>query len=398
MISEQLAVTLANEVYSTEMLNNNFFDITIGKKHTRYLRLGSIDTSSYLFGGLEAVALTDGEDYLIVVRGADVGIGLNIFQALGANESYIPKSSDDHRLRGSFQDWIWNGLFGTIGLVPFTQYRELKKFYLRLTRDFGHRWTVVGHSLGGEMAQRLSIECKLDAITVSAVSPWWNLGWRARRAYRRGELDDTRIVNIYSRHDPFHYFPLVAKQLGHQKEAALGDFKSTSKLVPMLLERIYWAHGVSHIKFNGEGCVKEKKRYPTLAQKLFKPVRFNWLINLIIIICGMIPMFLSGMILYITMQFFMPELSGELASWVSYLRMIMMGMTLWKAAGAIAAFIAYLLPTLLVRSRWKYFMWILNVGIAWTGLGWLMLVILALLLNSRTRYINKTQKIVVGFQ
>lgn len=377
MLSTTDAVQLAEMVYSSRVLEHSM--VVIPSTNLKFNVVDRIDTSAKLTGGLEAIAVQNKTDLVIVVRGADVGVGRDIFRLLHANDNFIPDSKDLHKLRSVFQDWLWNGLFGTIGIVPMGQYTELQKFYDRVKHQ-DVNMIVVGHSLGGELAQKLALEYDIHAVTFSALSPWWILNHNQRKSLRDGTFLDTKIENYYSRSDPFRYFPLLTRHVGVQNEVVLKNYTSNSSMLAMALERIYWAHGTDFYESNKHGDIKTMNTIGTVERVLKKlnekTTKTLW-VDVVILLSGIVPTVLSWIIFQIIFQKFVPDydLTG-----LSIVAVIMLSII------AICSVVVYMLPTLIIHSRWKYVVWGLNLVISWTGLGWLLLLLLSAVLNSIAVY------------
>lgn len=379
MVTKRIIVELANEVYSNKLLSAKNFIVSFNNEIIRFKIVGKVNTSNKLFGGLEAIALENNNELIFVIRGADVGIGVDIFKLLSADENFIPISKDSHRVRASFQDWIWNGFFGTLGLVNFSQYADFKKFYLNVLKQIPDKnITVIGHSLGGEIAQKLSVELNVHAITFSALSPWWALSHNQRKEFKNGTLNDKNIENYFSGSDPFRYFPLLARRMGKQNPVKLRNYVSHSSLAAMFLERIYWAHGLNNYDYADDGEILLLNSEPifdrilnTLNRVIVNP---KW-INIAIFASGFLPcltMWLTGQI---AIQHAVPQFH------ISELNILLMA-----TITVIVTFISwiYMLPTLLIHSRWKYLVWGFNVCFSWTGIGWGLLLMLSFVLNSIT--------------
>jgi len=379
MLSIGNAAQLAEKIYSNASLNEETIDVIFGEQISRFVVIDHIDTADRLTGGLEAVAVQCDKDIIIVVRGADVGFGRDIFKILNANDKFIPDSKETNKFQSCFQDWIWNGFLGTLGFIPMTQYDELKWFYKKIknyayNRDF--EVMIIGHSLGGELAQRLSLEYSIRAITFSALSPWWSIGHRQRRLFRSGNLSDENIDNYYSSSDPFHYFPLFTKNLGKQHEVILKDYTSKSSLISMALERIYWAHGMKYYNYSDGGEIKimhSSSKFDKILHQLNERTTTTLWVDVFIVLSGIVPTIFSGLLIQVLLQRIVPEYSW---TGLNTIAIIIAGFV------TVSSVVVYMLPTLIIHSRWKYIVWGLNLAFCWTGIGWVALLTLAFVLNS----------------
>lgn len=384
MLNSKLGVQLCSKIYSDNYLNKSSIFVSDNDTTYQYKVIDSIDTSSNIFGGLEAFALLNGNDLVFVIRGADVGIGKSIFNLLGANKDFIPYSVDSHPIRSLFQDWFWNGFLGITGLVKFTQYYEMRGFYLNVVAKFkGCNYTVIGHSLGGAIAQRLSLEFDIKSINFSPISPWWTLGHIMREKLRSENLKDNNILNYYSSSDPFHYFPIFYRKIGVNKQISLKDYKSNSSLIAMIIERIYWAHGLNNYRFLKDGEIMTST-YESKIDKILNNLNFKckktFLLDGLIIVSGFIPTVMTWLFVHMIFSTILPTYHVSQLSllWIFCLALISLTST-----------VIYMLPTLIIHTRWKYIIWILNITISWTGLGWISLFILAFILNSVAVDISK---------
>lgn len=377
MVSQKLIIKLSNIVYSDETLNKKQIIIKVDDQTFYCNVIDKINTANTFNGGLEAIALEIDNQLIFVIRGADVGIGADIFKWLSANNKFIPTSRGKHKFRASFQDWLWNGLLGTIGLVHFSQYIDFKKFYLKTISDHNYTDTlVVGHSLGGEIAQRLAIDLDVNAMTFSAISPWWSLSHIQRKWLREGKLTDGKIDNYYSRSDPFRYFPFFAKKLGRQHEVELKKYSSSSPLIAMILERIYWAHGLNYYNFNNKGEIKLMSSESSIERavgNLNKRSNSTIWVDIAIFASGILPSVAMWLASQVVIQRALPQYQ---VSSLNILLLLVISLTVLVSSAL------YMLPTLIIHSKWKYVVWGINVFFSWTGIGWVCLLIFAFVLNS----------------
>lgn len=377
MLNPQLGVALCNKVYEYGYVSNLSVFVSDNNGTYQYKIVDSIDTSNNIFGGLESFVLINDNDLIFVVRGADVGIGKDIFSILGANQKFIPNSMDNHPFRSVFQDWFWNGFLGITGLVKFTQYYEMRKFFLDvLTKFRGYDCTVIGHSLGGAIAQRISLEFNVKSMSFSPISPWWSLGHDLRKRIRSENVIDNNIINYYSSSDPFHYFPLFYRKLGLNKQIYLDDYQSNSSLIAMFIERIYWAHGLNNYIFSEFGEImtsKNESNVDKILNNLNLKCKTTFLLDVLIVLSGFIPTVMTWIFIHMLFSDFVPAYHFSQFSLLWILALSIMSVT---------TTVVYMLPTLIIHTRWKYIIWILNITISWTGLAWIILFIGSFILNS----------------
>ena len=375
MFTSRLALELANKVYSHTTLNKTVVDVHYAGKKFRFFVLDKINTSQKLTGGLEALALSFENNLVFVIRGADVGIGRNVFKMISAEEKFIPSGSGPNVFKSSFQDWLWNGLLGSLGIVRLTQYDDMKIFFKKNVKQFSnHHIFIVGHSLGGEIAQRLSLDFHADTITFGAISPWWSLSHIERKKFLNNGIKDDKINNFYSTKDPFHYFP--SRKLGNQNSIVLKDYTSNSTLMAMFVERIYWAHGLNFYEFNKYGeiiIMQDASKYEKFFNYLNKKSIHTFWIDLFIVLSGVLP----TIVMWLTVQLGIEKIFPNYA-----LSNISISLLVGMSLLGLMSTIIYMLPTFIVHSRWKYLIWALNLTLSWTGIGWFILLIIAFILNN----------------
>lgn len=377
MVTKKTIIELSRMIYSNKLLDKDRLKLVINNQSLYFNIIGKVNTANYLLGGLEAIVLEIEDNLIFVIRGADVGIGADIFKILSANDKFIPVTREKKRVRATFQDWFWNVFFGSFGLVPFSQYLDFKDFFVEISSKFSNKnILLVGHSLGGEIAQRLSVESNVEAITFSAVSPWWSFGHEQRKAIRNGTLTDGKITNYYSRRDPFRYFPLFARRLGIQREVKLKRFSSTSSLIAMLLERVYWAHGLNYYTFDLEGEIEvmhSESNFERILKNLNQQTTSTIWIDIAIFASGILPSIILWLTSQVMLQRVLPEYS---VSTLNVMLLIVISLAI------IVTSALYMLPTLIIHSKWKYVIWGINVFFSWTGIGWVFLLVASFVLNS----------------
>lgn len=355
--------------------------------------IGTIDTQKSLFGGLEAAALVPLDEYeankqhnihdyqniYLVICGADVGIGHDIFRIMNASERFIPVSHTVSKWKATFQDWIWSGLLGMLGFVPLFQYQSLDGFFTDLNGRFNNsHFYVMGHSLGGALAQRLALEHKTieKCVTFAGLNPWWCLRHQQRKSIRANKFESINIVNYYSHHDVFKIFPFFSKSIAKQNIVKLQPFQSRSNLIATLIERIYWAHGTNYYLFDKYGeiiSIDRESKMTKFISSLNEKVVWAWWIDIIVFLTGVIPTLLTWLVVQKFVNYIHPI---DTFSSIN----IMIGILLILLS--LLSVIIYMLPTLIVRSRWKFIIWILNLSFSWTGIGWITLCIGAFICNS----------------
>ena len=379
MIKEtRLLVYLTSIVFNAEIMQYGsvVFDDKVVKK------LSSIDENASWVNGLQAVAYEmEGEDTIyIVVRGADVGIGKKLFRKTGADARFIPKVNDEDSFKTIFQDWIYSSTLGSLGLVHLYQYDSLRVFYQTLRKKFPQkRFVVSGVSLGGLLAQRLYIfEDGIErCITFSATSPWWTFNRRSQEIVKESHFlkNDANLINFYSTHDPFRFLPLFKRHLGQQKNVLLQPFQSRSNFFATLIERIYWAHIPNYYTYTDTGKVRQKEDHSRIQRWnnwLNSRANHSTLVNIIV--------FVMSVLLTLVLSLVVPIFSSYDVLSPIYTLEASFGIFFSLASGFL--FCCFLIPTIVVKTNWKYLMFLMNLAMLWFAPFWGLLLALSIILES----------------
>ena len=379
MIKEtRLLVYLTSIVFNTEIMRYGsvVFDDKVIKK------LSSIDENASWVNGLQAVAYeTEGEDTIyIVVRGADVGIGKKLFRKTGADARFIPKVNDEDSFKTIFQDWIYSSTLGSMGLVHLYQYDSLQTFYHSLRKKYSHkRFVVSGVSLGGLLAQRLYIfEGGIErCLTFSATSPWWTFNRRSQEMLKESNflMNDDNLINFYSTHDPFRFLPLFKRHLGQQKNVLLQPFQSRSNFFATVIERMYWAHIPNYYTYTDTGKVRQKEDRSKIQKWnnwLNSKASYSKLVNIAVLV--------MSVLLALVLALVVPILNTYEVLSPIYTLEASFGIFFSLASGFL--FLCFLLPTLVVKTNWKYLMFLMNLAVIWFAPFWVLLLALSIIFES----------------
>lgn len=379
MIKEtKLLVYLASIVFNTEIMRHGsvVFDDKVVKK------LSSIDENASWVNGLQAVAYeTEGEDTIyIVVRGADVGIGKKLFRKTGADARFIPKVNDEDSFKTIFQDWIYSSTLGSMGLAHLYQYDSLQAFYYSLRKKYPHkRFVISGVSLGGLLAQRLYIfEDGIErCITFSATSPWWTFNRRSQETLKESDFlkNDEGLINFYSNHDPFRFLPLFKRHLGQQKNVLLQPFQSRSTFFATVIERMYWAHIPNYYTYTDTGKVRQKEdrsRIQRLNNWLNSRASHSKLVNIAVLV--------MSVLLVLVLALVIPFLNTYEVLSPIYTLEASFGIFFSLISGFL--FFCFFIPTLAVKTNWKYLMFLINLAMVWFAPFWVLLLALSIIFES----------------
>ena len=379
MIKEtRLLVYLTSIVFNTEIMRYGsvVFEDKVVKK------LASIDENASWVNGLQAVAYeTEGEDAIyIVVRGADVGIGKKLFRKTGADARFIPKVNDEDSFKTIFQDWIYSSTLGSMGLVHLYQYDSLQAFYHSLRKKYPHkRFVVSGVSLGGLLAQRLYIfEDGIErCITFSATSPWWTFNRRSQEMLKESNFlqNDEGLINFYSNHDPFRFLPLFKRHLGQQKNVLLQPFQSRSNFFATVIERMYWAHIPNYYTYTDTGSVRQRQDHSKIQKWnnwLNSRASYSNLINISVVAISIILALVLALVFTLlnTYDILSPIYSLELSFGIFF------------SLASVFLFLCFFIPTLVVKTNWKYLVFLMNLVIIWFAPFWVLLLALSIIFES----------------
>ena len=379
MIKEtKLLVYLASIVFNTEIMRHGsvVFDDIVVKK------LSSIDENASWVNGLQAVAYeTEGEDTIyIVVRGADVGIGKKLFRKTGADARFIPKVNDEDSFKTIFQDWIYSSTLGSMGLAHLYQYDSLQAFYYSFRKKSPHKLFVISCvSLGGLLARRLYIfEGVIErCITFSATSPWWTFNRRSQETLKESDFlkNDDNLINFYSTHDPFRFLPLFKRHLGQQKNVLLQPFQSRSNFFATVIERMYWAHIPNYYTYTDTGKVRQKEdrsRIQRLNNWLNSRASHSKLVNIAVLV--------MSVLLVLVLALVIPFLNTYEVLSPIYTLEASFGIFFSLVSGFL--FFCFFIPTLAVKTNWKYLMFLINLAMVWFAPFWVLLLALSIIFES----------------
>lgn len=379
MIKEtKLLVYLASIVFNTEIMRHGsvVFDDKVVKK------LSSIDENASWVNGLQAVAYeTEGENTIyIVVRGADVGIGKKFFRKTGADARFIPKVNDEDSFKTIFQDWIYSSTLGSMGLAHLYQYDSLQAFYYSLRKKYPQkRFVVSGVSLGGLLAQRLYIfEDGIErCITFSATSPWWTFNRRSQEILKQSNFlqNDEGLINFYSNHDPFRFLPLFKRHLGQQKNVLLQPFQSRSNFFATVIERMYWAHIPNYYTYTDTGNIRQRQdRSKILSWTNWLNSRASyskWINIMVIAMSVLLVLVLALVILFLNTYGVLSPIYTLEASFGIFFSLVS-GFLIF----------CFFIPTLAVKTNWKYLMFLINLAMVWFAPFWVLLLALSIIFES----------------
>lgn len=339
-----------------------------------------LDETKPILNGLQVAVYESKDTAYLIVRGADVGLGKKLFKYIGADDSYIPKSNGIYEIKTTFQDWIYSSGICSLGLGKFYQYESLKEFYDQVYPEIKAKRIVVGGtSLGGLLAQKLYMEKDgMDiCLTYSAISPWWTLNRKSKEYLRKNDFyKDRGMVNFFSSHDIFRYFPLFKRNLGDQKEIDLKPYQSKSNIFASIIERIAWAHITNYYLVNKDGKFKPKKpKYDRFMDFMNMTIKNNFLINIILLIFGIAIAFLSysalnGLVNFLINRGYSLDFIQNIDFDSMYIKVP------WALLGVIS-----FIPSIISKTRWKYLIIVLNILFIWNPIVWFITWILAYILN-----------------
>lgn len=103
-------------------------------------------------------------------------------------------------------------------------------------------------------------------------------------------------------------------------------------------------------------------------EELNRKLYHNILINLLIILSGVIPIIILFSVIQDVWGMVVPQYTIPVWRWIIFCLNCMFS-------------VIYMLPTLIVRSKWKYIFWIINIFVSWTIIGWILLLVLSMYLN-----------------
>lgn len=126
----------------------------------------------------------------------------------------------------------------------------------------------------------------------------------------------------------------------------------------------------------------QKSNFNSFFDYLNQRTKMAWWINLLIILIGFIPSLLVISAFGILLNLVNSQDKFNILLFSSYSSTILgiISIILLLLAGFITSTI-YMLPTLIIKTRWKYIVLGLNLVLSWTGIAWIGLLIFAIILN-----------------
>lgn len=382
-LDENIVLELTKKVYHPDNLIVKNIEIEIHKNRIFNLSCEKYinDNQSYK-NGLQAglYGLREEKKLYLVIRGADVGAGKKIFHIFNANDKFIPKSVEENSWRTLYQDWIYSTLLGSLGIVRLYQYESLRKFFMEIKEEYPDYQIIVGgHSLGGLLAQKLYLQESgiTRCITFAGLSPWWTLNSQTQDMLKKYKFleNSERMVNFYSDHDPARYYPLFTKYIGKQNNVLLEPFQSRSNILATFLERIYWAHVPNYYIFK-DNKIKVKStesKFNKVYNNLNTKIKYNTLINITLI---SVLTFLFSVFIFMFNQ----QVPSNIMESYIFLENIISNNILMFLLIFIGVVIL-LLPTLLVKSKWKIILIIINLSLFSIIILWPVLLSISVILN-----------------
>ena len=382
---------LARLSYTEEFISSGVVDTTISHGiFTKKLKIfDHIDEIESYTNGLQAVAYLSQDDnkLYIIIRGADIGIGKDIFRILGADSKYLPTSSDENKFRAFIQDWLYSAFLAGNGLVPMKQRDSLEDFVLQVSKKYPSKEVIIaGSSLGGALAQAAYIKYPNlfnKCITYSAMSPWRILTKKEREVVRsRNFLKDVKkMVSYYTNSDLFRIHPIFPRYIGPELNIALTPFKTQSNVFATILEWMGWSHMMKYVKVGNNGLPVPlpsqesvlQQIYGKLNQKFEKNIPFN--IGYILLVFILTTGSIFGAINILQ---YLPHN----ISFISFIENFITNNHLFVILLTILFTMIVTLPVTIIKSKWKLLMvMMLSLSIMFPLL-WPVLLVLSFLINT----------------
>ena len=187
--------------------------------------------------------------------------------------------------------------------------------------------------------------------------------------------NDDNLINFYSTHDPFRFLPLFKRHLGQQKNVLLQPFQSRSNFFATVIERIYWAHIPNYYTYTDTGKVRQKEdrsRIQRWNNWLNSRANHSKLVNIIV--------FVMSVLLALVLALVVPILNTYDVLSPIYTLEASFGIFFSLASGFL--FLDFLLPTLVVKTNWKYLMFLMNLAMLWFAPFWVLLLALSIIFES----------------
>ena len=179
--------------------------------------------------------------------------------------------------------------------------------------------------------------------------------------------NDDNLINFYSTHDPFRFLPLFKRHLGQQKNVLLQPFQSRSNFFATVIERIYWAHIPNYYTYTDTGKVRQKEdrsRIQRWNNWLNSRANHSKLVNTIV--------FVMSVLLTLVLALVVPILSSYDVLSPIYTLEASFGIFFSLASGFL--FCCFLIPTIVVKTNWKYLMFLMNLAMLWFAPFWILLL------------------------
>lgn len=155
----------------------------------------------------------------------------------------------------------------------------------------------------------------------------------------------------------------------------LQPFQSRSNFFATVIERIYWAHIPNYYTYTDTGRVRQRQdrsKIQTWNNWLNSRASYSNLINISVVAISIILALVLALVFPIlnTYDILSPIYTLETS----------FGIFFSLVSGLL--FFCFLIPTLLVKTNWKYLMFLLNLAMLWFAPFWALLLALSIIFES----------------
>lgn len=155
----------------------------------------------------------------------------------------------------------------------------------------------------------------------------------------------------------------------------LQPFQSRSNFFATVIERMYWAHIPNYYTYTDTGKVRQKEdrsRIQRLNNWLNSRASHSKLVNIAVLV--------MSVLLVLVLALVIPFLNTYEVLSPIYTLEASFGIFFSFVSGFL--FFCFFIPTLAVKTNWKYLMFLINLAMVWFAPFWILLLALSIIFES----------------